>query len=197
LKTDELIEWCIGSLKGKRYIDFPEEIFNDITEDVAHELVSQLHANTFMKLPAREIEFFEWIKRNDPPVWDDLWGGTDEEPYIVAISFLPLLLDSSRGFPICDLVDNDNYYFTDDHIADKESRIFLDSVKQRFLNKDKLSISQTLVLEISLAPIDIWHFAYRFKINIDSAKNAVRELVDDNIIIHLTDASHLAGFIDI
>ncbi len=194
---NEIIKWCEKTAGQSQFIDFPEEIFNSINEETARELVVRFSANTFIRLPSREISFFEWLKLNAPEIWDDLWGDSGEEPYIVSISFLPLLTDSSRGFPICDLVKNDNYYFTEAHIADKESRIFLESVRERFLNKDKLSIAQTLILEISLAPIDIWHFAYRFGLDIGAAKNAVRELVDDNILIHLTDASHLAGFIEI
>lgn len=197
MNKQEIIDWCSEAIKTSQYVNFPGEVFSSLTEEIARDLVSLFSAHTFIKLPADEIKFFEWLRNADPAVWNDLWGTDGEEPYIVSISFLPLLIDNSRGFPICDLINNDNYYFTEAHIADRESKIFLESVKERFLNNDKLSVAQTLVLEISLAPIDIWRFAYRFKLSLNDAKKAVRELVEDNILIHLTDASHLAGFIEI
>lgn len=194
---NELINWFEINVGKNPFVDFPEEIFESLNEETAREIVARFSSNSFIKLPAREVLFFEWLKTADPEVWEDLWGASGELPYIVSISFLPILLDNSRGFPICDLVKNDNFYFTESHIADKESRVFLESVRERFLNKDKLSVAQTLILEVSIAPIDIWHFAYRFGLDIKTAKNAVRELTEDNILIHLTDASHLAGFIEL
>ncbi len=192
-----MTEWCREQTAKERYIVFPEEVFSTIDVDTAKALVGSFAGNTLMKLPQREQVFFEWLRENDPRVWVDLWDSSDEEPYVVSISFLPLLSDTSRGFPICDLMENDNYYFTDAHIADKEARVFLDSIRERFLDKQKLTVAQTLALEISLAPIDIWHFAYRFGLSVETAKKAVRELVDDNILIHLTNAEHLANFVEI
>ena len=65
-----------------------------------------------MKLPPSEISFFEWLKKNDNIVWNDLWN-EDEDLYQVSIDLLPQFSDNRNGFPICDLQDGLNYYFTD------------------------------------------------------------------------------------
>jgi hypothetical protein len=149
-----------------------------------------------MKLPERELHFFRWLKNYDRPVWDDLWGGVDEDPYTVGISFLPMLVEKGGHFPICDLIDEDNYYFSAAHIIDKESKLFLESVKQRYIDKKPLTLSQKLILEISVAPLDIWHFAYRNRVLPDEAKKAAQDLINEKLLIHLTESEHLATFID-
>ena len=73
----------------------------------------------------------------------------------------------------------------------------IDSVKERVLAKEPLTVAQLLALEISFGPIDIWRFAYHHQISLDSAKNAVKVLVDDGVLIHIKDAETLARFINI
>jgi len=147
-------------------------------------------------LPDSEIKFFDWLKENDKDVWVDLWDNESEEPYLVGIAFLPLLIDKKRGYPICDLNLNDNYYFTKDHIVDKESEILLSSIQKRVMENQPISIAQKLLLQISLFPTDIWHFAYNNKITIADAKKAVETLIDDNVLVHLKDAEFLSAFVD-
>jgi hypothetical protein len=193
----ELLSWCIEEANKYGYITFTEEMYSSITPEQSNIIVNSLGTTTMMKLPEREIRFFEWLKENDYNVWFDLWGDSDIEPYIVGTSFLTFLLDKTKGFPICDLVNTDNYYFTSAHLVDKESAILIDSVKERFLANESLTFAQLLALEISLAPTDIWHFAYKHKIDLTKAKHAVEQLIEDKILIHLTKAEHLANFVDI
>jgi hypothetical protein len=192
----EILDWCLNESEEKDYITFPDDIFNIITRELAEEIASQLKQNTLMKLPERELHFFKWLKQYDRPVWEDLWGGVDAEPYIVGISFLPLLVEKGGYFPICDLMEEDNFYFSAAHIIDKESKLFVESVKQRYIDKKSLTLSQKLILEISVAPLDIWHFAYRNRVLPDEAKRAARELIDENLLVHLTETEHIASFID-
>lgn len=191
-----LIEWCRETLKSNDYIDFPEDIFKTINDDDASILIATFSHHIMMKLPAREIAFHEWLKLEDPPVWEDLWGNSEVEPYLVSMTFLHLLLDETRGFPICDLLTCDNYYFSIDHMPDKEALMFIDSVKDRFNAREKLTAAQLLTLEISLDPIDIWHFAYKYKLPLAKAKQAVEDLVEDGVLIHLKSAEHLANFVE-
>jgi hypothetical protein len=114
----------------------------------------------------------------------------------VGMSFLPVLINKMRGYPICDLLDNDNYYFTSAHIVDKESEILLESARTRFMNNEDLTTAQLLILQISVSPTDIWHFAYNFNIDINEAKKAVEDLVQDNALVHLKEVEYLAPFID-
>ncbi|MFP4526952.1 MAG: hypothetical protein ACLFQX_00265 [Candidatus Kapaibacterium sp.] len=194
----ELIEYIDQQAAAKDFVEFDRESFAALTQAQAQMLTDVYGHSTFMKLPPQEIEFFEWLLREDPEVWKDLWEAEGERPYIVGMGLLPALKrDNGRGFPICDLLENDNYYFAPAHLADKESRIFVESVRERFAAKRKLSTSQLLALEISFEAIDIWRFAYKHRIELAEAKRAARALAEDKIIVHLTEAEHLANFVEI
>jgi hypothetical protein len=52
-----------------------------------------------------------------------------------------------------------------------------------------------LALEISMGAIDIWHFAYKHKIDLTQAKKAVSDMVDDGVLVHLTESEHLIPFL--
>ncbi len=195
----ELLDWCRSQSSENGFIEFDKELLNSMARQQAELIKDELAHNTLMKLPAGEVEFFEWLKEADHAVWHDLWGGNDLDhpPYIIGLTFLPEMVDSSGGlFPICDLLSTDNYYFTIGHMVDKESEILIDSVRDRFSNKEKLTVAQLLVLEISLGPVDIWHFAFKYKLSVEKAKSAAQELVEDDVLVHLKDAEHLAGFLE-
>ncbi len=193
MENIEIIEWCIENKTNQGVIEFPKDIFDSLDLSQAKAISKYFAGTTFFKLPYFEIEFNEWLKVNDPLVWNDLWEIDGEEPYLVSIIHLPAMLERDRGFIICDLVNNDNYYFNTLHFPDKETNLLADSIKQRFLNKDQLTVAQTLLMEITLAPIDIWHFAYKYSISVQRAKEAVSQLVDDNLLVHLTSAEYIAG----
>lgn len=180
------------------YVQLPEEFFQHGTEEQAEKLAQIFKSNTLIKLPQKEVKFFEWLKINDNKVWKDLWGEDDDEVvYLVGISFIKrLLYRQGRGYPICDLLNCDNYYFTEHHIQDEESKVHVEAATERFRNKKDLSIEQLLALEISIGSIDIWHFAYKHSIELDRAKEAVDILVKDDALVHLKDSEHLVPFID-
>lgn len=180
-----------------------EQLFNFSNEEIDF-IVSKFGGKLMIKLPQTEIIFFEWLKINDPDVWDDIWNNnnyadeddTNDELYSVSIILLPYILDDNgRGFTICDLINNDNYYFHIDNMVGEEAQIIIDSAKKLFKQTQKITIAQLLAIEISIAPIDIWHFAYKHKLNINEAKKAVQELVDDDALVHLTQAEYLMPFI--
>ncbi len=105
----ELINWCKEETKEKKYIKFPEELFISLTLPQAKLIAKKFGSNTLIMLPEKEINFFNWLKEEDPEVWNDLWSeNTIDEPYTIAIGFLPMLLEQKRGFPICDLLKCDN-----------------------------------------------------------------------------------------
>lgn len=191
----EIVKWFENEKKKDKPINIPAEIFSQISPEIANDLVQRFSRDTLVYLPQSEIQFFEWLKENDHSVWEDLWGGVEEDPYVVSISFLPMLIKKFGGFPICDLVNNDNYYFTEEMIVKKTSYLLLETLREKYLRKEKLTVSQALLLEISVAPVDIWHFAYYHKIPLEEAKRAVHELVEDNLIIHYKTAEELANFV--
>jgi hypothetical protein len=197
MTKSDIYKWCKEQVEEIGFIDFPDELFEEITAELAEFISRKFASTTMMMLPNKEIRFFEWLKIHDIDIWNDLWDNPNEEPYKVGLSFLPLLTNKyGRGFPICDLVNNDNYYFCMALMPDKESTIMLESSKERFREKKDLTVAQLLTLEISTGPIDIWHFAYRHRINLQEAKDAVLQLVDDNVLVHFKEAEYLANFIE-
>lgn len=191
----EIIEWFEQSVKADDYISFPVDIFNKLDEETAQEIANKYSHNTFMKLPDKEIKFFEWLKENDKVIWDDLWD-SEENPYIIGIGLLPMLLKKNRGFPICDLQNNDNYFFTETQMFEKEAKLFVETVQQMFRGKKPMTVEQTLVLEISSAPIDIWRFSYKYNLDVERAKQAVKNLSEERLLMHLTKAEQLANFVE-
>ncbi len=197
MTVSEILNWCKQEKLEKGYISFPQELFDSFNEEIAKAIVVEMKHNALIKLPQYEIEFYEWLKENDRSVWDDLWSCELHEPYIVSCIFLPNLVErDGRGFPICDLEHNDNYFFNEKHMTDEESKVYIETSRNRFQDRQKLTVPQLLALEISVGPIDIWHFAYKYKISIAQAKAAVEELKDDFALVHLTNAEHLAKFME-
>lgn len=191
----EIKQFCEEYFQNNRIMQF--DIFENcqLNDKEVLELAEKFASKGFLKIPEREERFFEWLKQNDEPVWRDLWGAESEEPYIVSFSFLPLLMDKSRGFPICDLIDCENYYFTEDCIITEEGKAFRDSAQERFLSGYKLTAAQALVVELCAFPIDIWRFAYRYGFKVDFAKNIVDELMKDKALAHLKKREEIADLI--
>ena len=197
MTDNELIDWCKSQVITDHVIDIPDNMFALINEDQAKLILNFFTTNTLFKLPQSEINFFEWLRENEESVWDDLWKDEVNPPYFVSLIFLPIIVKGGyRGFPICDLLNNENHYFVPAHLAERDSEIFLESSKTRFLNKETLTVPQLLTIEISMNPIDIWHFAYKHKIEIAEAKKAVASLANDELLVHLKEAEHIANFID-
>lgn len=187
----------IDSQISDKILNLSDEQIASMDLITAEAIKNKYHGKLMLKLPNGEVQFFEWLKENDPDVWKDLWEDTPDKEYIVSIDFLPYLIRHKTGFPICDLINNENCYFVPLHINSRESEMLSDTLKVRLNNKEPLTPAQLLLLEISLHPIDIWHFAYKYKLDLEKAKNAVRQLVDDETIVHFKDAEHLANFIEI
>lgn len=193
----EILNKIDNFVEEDKYYDFSEDFLKEITIDEAQFVHENSEEIQMFKLPDSEIEFFNWVKKEDPKVWNDLWGVIDEKPYIVSTLYLPIIKDDSgRGFPICDLMEEDNYYFSEAHVTDEESKVFIDVAKRKLNNRKRMTIEELLMLEISTAPIDIWHFAYKFKLDLEECKKAVERLKEDEALVHLKDAEHLVPFID-
>ncbi len=194
----DILEYCEKFIEEKKPIIFSEDQFKAMTDEDARAIVARFGDKGLFRLPYSEIYFFEWLKEADSKVWEDLWTSEMDEPYIVSLTFLPkMLLKDGRGFPICDLLSVDNYYFTQSHMVDEESKILIETAKTRFLDKEPLTVAQLLALEISMDPIDIWHFAFKHSIDLQEAKEAVAKLVEDKALVHLTLAEYLAPFVEV
>ncbi|HVZ40486.1 MAG TPA: hypothetical protein VHI13_14500 [Candidatus Kapabacteria bacterium] len=166
---------------GVHSVQIAEDEIMDLTRDQAEEVVALYGSSALMRLPAREVAFFEWLRANDPEIWDDLWG-SDEEPYRVGLSYLPDLLPRGRGFLICDLVEHQNYFFTAASITQEDGSPFLDAALAIVKEEGKLTMEQAFVVEAWRAPIDQWRFAYMYNQKLPLVKQMVAWLVEEGIL---------------
>lgn len=199
-ENQEIINYFEKLVDENNLLVIPDEVYSKMSIEYGILLNEHFTKTRLMQLPKNEIKFSEWLKENDPEVWNDLWcdDSGEFEGYVMSLALLPKLLQNDgRGLPICDLQKVDNHYFSVKHMPDKDAKIFVESIRERFMNRDDLTTAQLLALEISVDDIDIWHFAYKHKIDVNTAKEALAELVADNTIIHLKDAEYLAPFIEI
>lgn len=186
----------VSDSESRGIITFDEEILSALTPDDAKLIISQIGSTHLLKLPQKEIAFFEWLKEIHPLVWKDLWGSDDSEhEYSVGMDLLPLMLDPVRGFPICDLITQENFFFVPDHLIGEEISFYLEAVKERYLKQETVTVAQLLVLEISMAPIDAWRFSYHHRIEFDRVMKAIQDLKEEGMLLHLGKAEDLADFI--
>ena len=199
MTPQEAIEICRAEAATDGYISFTDDQFRMMGPEHVEALRNEFGKHSLMLLPPHEVKFFEWLKVVDPDVWNDLWGDVPDSAYQVSLAFLPDFTGANAGgaFVICELRSVDNYFFSPNLLLEKESNDYVAALKDRFMRRDSLSMAQTLALEASIGPIDIWHFAYRHGVDVGAAKNAVKILVDDRILLHVTDADHLSQFFDI
>lgn len=195
--NEQIIDFFAKLVNDEGVLTIPEDVFLKMEKDYGTLLKQEFNHSRLFRLPEFEIEFFHWLKEKDTLVWNDLWKD-EEDPYVVSIEFLPRLLEKDgRGFPICDLQTIDNYYFAPQLMVDAESDVMVEAAKTRFVERKGLTPSQLLALEIHYGGIDIWHFAYKHEIELQEAKKAVASLVEDQVLVHLTDAEHLAPILEL
>lgn len=176
-------------------IRFTKAQLLSLEADQIQHLIDYFHGYTLVSLPDEEIEFFEWLKKGDPLVWEDLWEG-EEEPYLVSIDFLHHLAGEYGSFPICDLIDQDNYWFSVKHLKPKGNEALIDIVNLAEQGKS-LNAEQEFLLQLSVKEQDIWHFCYRFNIPVEKMKKAIEELVYKGWIVHLPDRADLVKYIEV
>jgi hypothetical protein len=164
-------------------VELTDEEISELTRDQAQELVALFGSTTLMHLPQSESRYFDWLRSQDPAVWSDLWGGEDD-PYLISLGYLPELLPNRRGFLICDLVDNPNYYFTTEDITREEGAAYCDAALELVKDGKPLTTEQAFVVEIWRAPIDLWRFAYNYHIPLAETKRIVQWLLDEGILSH-------------
>jgi len=182
-------------MDGQSYIEFDPDFLASLRLDQVHAIIDKFHGRALMKIPQDEIDFFSWLKENDRPVWNDLWEDEDDV-YLVSIDLLSCFIKGGLGFPICDLVDQENYWFNTRHIKPKGMEE-LERIINKLENGNKVSVGEAFLLEISLRPVDIWHFCYKNNIPVNSLKKAVDDLVYNGFLVHLTDREDLVKYIDI
>lgn len=195
MNIEKLLNDKNKQLDSQKYIQFTPEELNSLRLDQTQVIIDKFHGKALIKIPATEIEFFEWLKSNDPQVWDDLWED-EEDVYLVSIDLLPQFIEGGQRFPICDLVDQPNYWFNARHIKPKGMEA-LENIVSKLEAKQKLKLAEAFLLELSMAPTDIWHFCFDRKMSISRMRNVVEELVYNGWLVHLPDREDLVKYIDI
>ena len=182
-------------LESEGFITFDQADLKQIQKKDAQILEEHFRGRAMMELPKEEIHFFKWLKENDPPVWDDLWKNV-EEPYRVSVDFLHHFVESGNGFPICDLIKVDNYWFHSRHIKPKALEK-MDQIQEKLDDKRSLSFEEGILIEISRGSIDLWHFCYQYKLPISVAKKKIKVMHREDLLVHLSDRDDLIKYLDI
>jgi len=192
---EEIISQKETQLQEQGFIEFSDEELANYTKEMVEQIEEHFRGYAMMMLPESELEFFEWLKKEDRAVWDDLWKD-EENPYNVSIDFLHHFLEDGNGFPICDLIDEENYWFTAKHIKPKGLEQF-DVINEKIDRNQRFTFEEALLFEIIKHSIDIWHFCYRYKMPIHVAKQKIMKMKSDDLLVHLTKREDLVKYLDV
>jgi len=191
----KLLEEKEAQIGRQGYMEFSEEELSRLNSIDLRHILEVFQGHALMKLPASEIRFFEWLKETDRAVWDDLWGEAEEEAYLVSINFLSHFVGRNLGFPICDLVDEPNYWFSPRHIKPK-GREELDEIFSKVENDIKLNLAEYFLYSLNAGSFDIWHFCYRHQLDVSALKSIIEDLVYKGQLVHLTNRDDLVKYLD-
>ena len=195
MTLNELIIEKEKQLAKENYIQFSEKEISNLKDQGIKKVVSHFHGHAMLKLPPAEIKFFEWLKKNDNAVWNDVWGD-DDNVYLVSIDFLMQFREGKNGFPICDLQDIPNYYFTVKHIK-PEGLKQMEAIMNSLEKKEKINIDELFLYELHLAATDIWHFCFSYSLPLNKVKKIISDMEYKGWIVHLPKSEDLMRYIEI
>lgn len=205
MTTQELIGYVHSLIEqpagmAHAVVTIPDDIFWSISREQAEALTEAFGTTVFLRLPESEKKFFDWLRSTEPAVWQDLWGmdipdGESDEPYLVGMGLLPEMLHEARGFPICDLTTQPNFFFSIKNFNAEEIKPMIDAIVQRIENKVDVSAKEILLMEIRRAPIDVWRFAYFYRVPVEDVKLIVAELVEDGILRYAANREDMSEFL--
>jgi hypothetical protein len=199
MTNHELFEYVRSQVAERAPVAFSDAVLAMLEPAQAQYIADRFGAGVFMRLPEREVKFFTWLREAAPAVWEDLWG-SDEiglEPYIVGIGLLPQITQHGRGYPICDLVSEQNFYFSSKSFNAEEAKPYMDAAVALFEDKKEISLEQAFMLELRRAPIDIWRFAYMYNLPVAAVKNAALKLIQDGLLKAASTRDELSDLMEI
>ena len=191
----KLLEEKEAQIGQRGYIEFSEDELKSLNYIDLRHILDVFQGHALMKLPASEIRFFEWLKETDRAVWDDLWADADDEAYLVSINYLSHFIGRNLGFPICDLVDEPNYWFSPRHIKPK-GREELDDIFLKVEQDIKLTLAEYFLYSLHSGSFDIWHFCYEHNLDLSTVKTIIEDLVYKGQLVHLTRRDDLVQYLD-
>ncbi|MFC2088957.1 hypothetical protein ACFLSX_05085 [Calditrichota bacterium] len=192
--VNDLIETKRKQLSELGFIQFNQSELEKLDSRQMNKIEQTFQGHGVMKLPEQEIQFFVWVKQHDQDVWNDLWD-TDDEPYLVSIEFLHHFSSDGNGFPICDLENVENFWFSQKHIK-PNGKLKFEIINNKIENNEKLNLEELLLYEIVQNPIDIWHFSHRYKVPLDKVKAKILEMNSNDVLVHLPNRDDLLKYID-
>ena len=192
---EDIIRDKENQFSSQGYLQFTRKELDELNEDQVQVIEKHFRGRTIMMLPESEIEFFEWLKEMDHAVWNDLWQNTHDS-YRVSIDFLHHFLQNKNGFPICDLMNQENFWFSEKHLKSKSKEVFK-RIEEKTRTNTKFTFEEALLYEIAQGSIDIWHFCYRYKYPLHIAKQKVLYMHRDDLLVHLGKREDLVGYLDI
>ena len=195
MNIEKLVKEKTEYLAKNRVLSFSDKELDNLRADEAQHFIRAMQRNILMKLPDNEIAFFEWLKENDPLIWQDIWEG-EEDIYNVSLDLLSQFIRNKNGFPICDLIDQPNYWFVVEHIKPKGMEK-MEAIFDKIESGEKLGSMELFLVEITQAPMDIWHFSYKYGISIKSVKAMIEEMEYKGWIIHLKNREDLVKYVEI
>jgi len=179
---------------AKKILRFSDKELAAMSFEDANAVIAHFSGQVLMQLPQQEIQFFKWVKTNDPEVWQEMWG--DGAPYAVSIAFLQSFVGDAYGFPISDLDGEKNYYFHKGFIVDVEKERLINDLLKKTRDGEPLSMDNIFLLDIWLHPTDIWRFAYKYGYELDEVRTMIHRLVEQGFIIHPKKREEIADFIE-
>ena len=84
--NEQIIEFFAKLVNDEGVLEIPEEVFVKMDKEYGELLRLEFPYALMFKLPQYEIDFFKWLKSNDPLVWNELWKGQDDK-YVVSLQF--------------------------------------------------------------------------------------------------------------
>jgi hypothetical protein len=213
MTTQELIAYVRDHAQeqatmSQSIVEIPDEIFWTIGREQAKELAATFGTTVFLRLPLSERKFFTWLREAEPLVWEDLWAmdfpedfalsapASDEDRYLVGIGLLEEMVYEARGFPICDLTTQPNFFFSIKNFNAEEIKPLVDAVLQRMEDKIEMSVKEILLMEIRRAPIDVWRFAYFYRVPVEQVKAAALDLVEDGLMRYAGTREEMSDFLE-
>ncbi|RLD15898.1 hypothetical protein DRI50_03185 [candidate division KSB1 bacterium] len=197
MDVEALIKHKEDEKKQKKYIQFSERELEKLRPDEVEKIIDHFHGSTLVRLPESEVKFFEWLKETDRAVWNDLWEEDEEdESYLVSVDFLREFIRETPSFPICDLIDEPNYWFTFRHIKPEGLEYLQEEIRLKVEMDEDLTLEELFLLEISVSSTDIWHFSHRHQVPVERMKQAIADMVYKGWIVHLTDRDDLVKYLD-
>ncbi len=195
MKFQDLLQEKDKQRERDNFIQFTRDELTRLSDKQIDHLTEYFHGYTLMLLPQEEIDFFSWLKEKDHTVWQDLWGD-DESLYLVSIDLLRQFSGSFSQYPICDLIETPNYWFSAEHIKPK-------GMETINLIMDKAEVNQALGTEeqflvgLNLHSTDIWHFCYQNQVPLKEMKKIIDDMVFRGLIVHLPDREDLFKYINL